>query len=232
MGAVNANSLGFAKLLLNSGNPPAEAKESDDKGVSVLHTACFNDQPDICQLLLKARADANFMDRHGQTPLFFASSAEICQLLCDAKANPNALNHRGQSACHHAARGGLKDVIVAIATHRSADPQLVDLKDKHGADVAYYARQAGIVFNAQKDIPGWTAGASGHTLSYTPKQHTTVSSAKPKPKNPGSSHNRPDWKPAGWQAGWPNSKPFPDMLPQPYDDTHRPWEEGDRHLRS
>ncbi|CAE7429040.1 ANKRD36C [Symbiodinium natans] len=67
--AVQARSAEMARLLVEA---RANPNEKDAKGVCVLHTASFDGLPDLCQTLLRARADANAADQHGQTALFFA----------------------------------------------------------------------------------------------------------------------------------------------------------------
>ena len=59
----------MARLLVEA---RANPKETDAKGVCVLHTASFDGLADLFRTLLQARADANAADQHGQTALFFS----------------------------------------------------------------------------------------------------------------------------------------------------------------
>ncbi|CAJ1429208.1 unnamed protein product, partial [Effrenium voratum] len=138
-GAVQAQSAEMAKLLLEA---KASPNEHDAKGVSVLHTASFDGLTDLCLTLLKARADANAADQHGQTALFFAPTGSVCDALLDHKASVNAVNQKGQSALHLASRAGLSEVLLWFAPRVSRE--VVELRDVHGATAAYYARHAGV----------------------------------------------------------------------------------------
>lgn len=137
--AVKAPSLPLVQSLLHA---QASPNETDPKGVSVLHSAVFDGQVEICRALLNGKADANLADRHGQTPLFFAPVRSICEVLFQHQADTNAVNHKSQTALHLAGRAGLSDVLLwlAIHMHRST----LKLPDRHGATAAYYARNADV----------------------------------------------------------------------------------------
>lgn len=138
-GAVTARSAEMVRLLLEA---KADPKESNEKGVSVLHNASFEGLADICEMLLQAKADANAADQHGQTALFFAPSGLICEKLIAFKADVNSVNQKSQSALHLAARAGLTEVLVWLSGKVSRE--IVEMRDHHGATAAYYARHAGI----------------------------------------------------------------------------------------
>eukprot|EP00913_Durusdinium_trenchii_P013952 g13100.t1 len=137
--AVGAQSSEMARLLIHA---RADPNEKDAKGVCVLHSASFDGLTDLCQTLLKGRADANAADQHGQTAFFFAPSSSVCDILLEHKANVNAVNQKGQSPLHLASRAGLSEVLMWFAPRISRE--IVDLRDIHGATAAYYARHAGV----------------------------------------------------------------------------------------
>jgi hypothetical protein len=114
----------------------------DEKGVSLLHHAAFDGQADICRMLLKAGADVNACDCHGQTPLFFAPSRTVCETLYASLADTNVINAKGQCALHLAGRAGLCDVISWLLGRCSR--AMLRLRDEHGLVPADYARQAGV----------------------------------------------------------------------------------------
>ncbi|CAL1172827.1 unnamed protein product [Cladocopium goreaui] len=132
----------MARLLLQA---RADPNDRDAKGVCVLHSASFDGLGDLCQSLLKARADANAADQHGQTAFFFAPSSKVCDVLLEGKADVNAVNQKGQSALHLASRAGLSEVLHWMAPRVSHE--VMELRDVHGATAAYYARHAGIGYD-------------------------------------------------------------------------------------
>eukprot|EP00443_Scrippsiella_acuminata_P021745 CAMPEP_0115370022 /NCGR_PEP_ID=MMETSP0270-20121206/106621_1 /TAXON_ID=71861 /ORGANISM="Scrippsiella trochoidea, Strain CCMP3099" /LENGTH=720 /DNA_ID=CAMNT_0002792841 /DNA_START=11 /DNA_END=2170 /DNA_ORIENTATION=+ len=137
--AVQAHRTELLRLILMAkGNPD----ESDNKGVSILHMAAFDGQVEHCGILLDASADANIMDQHGQTPLFFAPIRGVCEALYHHRADVNIINQKGQSALHLAGRAGLADVLTWLGSR--VDKHVLELRDMHGATAAYYARHAGV----------------------------------------------------------------------------------------
>eukprot|EP00930_Biecheleria_cincta_P048370 TRINITY_DN33696_c0_g1_i1.p1 TRINITY_DN33696_c0_g1~~TRINITY_DN33696_c0_g1_i1.p1 ORF type:complete len:422 (-),score=79.95 TRINITY_DN33696_c0_g1_i1:414-1679(-) len=137
--AVRAHSIELVQALLKG---KADAAESDDKGVSLLHLAVFDGQDEICKLLLASGVDPNFTDCHGQTPLFFAPTRAVCNTLYKSHADMNAMNLKGQSALHLAAKAGLGEVLVWMSTRVSQ--ALLCLRDAHDHMALDYARQVGV----------------------------------------------------------------------------------------
>lgn len=137
--AVQVQHADLTRLLLTA---RANPNEKDTKGVGVLHIAAFDGQPELCKLLLDSKAEANMVDQHGQSPLFFAPLSGVCEVLCGRKADVNLMNQKGQSALHLAGQAGLDQVLVWLAG-RVSKPVL-ELRDVHGATAAYYARHAGV----------------------------------------------------------------------------------------
>ncbi|CAK0846606.1 unnamed protein product [Prorocentrum cordatum] len=139
--AVQGRATDFVQALLKA---RADANESDDKGVSLLHVAAFDGAPELCGALLEAGACANAKDRHGQTPLFFAPSGEVCELLHKYGAACDQTNQKGQLALHLAGRAGLSDVLAWLAQPGHMPEPMLEQKDVHGATAAYYAHHAGV----------------------------------------------------------------------------------------
>lgn len=110
--AVLAQNIELVQCLLGSRANPNQA---NNRGVTVVHQAVFDQAEDLCKVLLQGMADPNAGDKCGQTPLFFASTPSFCRLLCGAKADPYVLNQHRQSAMHFAARAGHEDVLVWFA---------------------------------------------------------------------------------------------------------------------
>lgn len=93
-------------------------------GMTALHWACYHDQPEITQLLLRAKADAGANNRYGVTPLALActnGNAGIVEQLLTAGSDPNSTLRGGETALMTAARTG--------------KPQVVNLLLQHGAEV-------------------------------------------------------------------------------------------------
>lgn len=131
--AVDAQCSELVYVMLQGGMNPDEA---DSRGVTSLHSASFLGRADICRLLLDGEANANVLDRHGQSPLFFAPNTQVCRLLAGFNADINLVNNNGQSALHFAARAGLRDVLQWF-TERSSK-SMIDLKDVYGVTAAQY----------------------------------------------------------------------------------------------
>lgn len=72
----------------------------DAEGLSPLHRACEVDWQKLVGFLIERGADANVLDKEGQTPLFYARSPHVVEELIRAGANPDA-RWRGQSLADH-----------------------------------------------------------------------------------------------------------------------------------
>ena len=103
--ALNKNNTDFAAFILSCG---ATASDSDEEGVTPLHTAChlkvtniikvkkvelfnFND---VSKLILATGANVNATTTEGQTPLHYAAKVralEVIKLLFENKVNLNEL---------------------------------------------------------------------------------------------------------------------------------------------
>jgi len=137
--AVESGCAEFVALLLQS---QADPRQCDDQCATVLHLTAFEGHAQICRQLLRARADANALNKHGQTPIFFSANSETCEALLEGRADVNATNGSDQTPLHHAGRSGFRDVLQWLV--RNAHPDTIERRDVHGASAAYYARQAGL----------------------------------------------------------------------------------------
>jgi len=138
-GALKAGSRDLVHLLIDN---KADVNASDEKGVGVLHHACFNGQVDFVTTLLESQADPNQQDRHGQTPLFFAPTRAVCEMLFQHLCDTNLVNTNGQSALHLAGRAGFGEVLLWMS--KNVPRAFLELKDIHGWSPADYARRSKI----------------------------------------------------------------------------------------
>jgi len=176
-GAVQGRCPDLVALLLQARASP---DEHDEKGVSALHLAAFDGHAEICKVLLEYRANTNYADCHGQTPLFFAPSRPVCEALFKHHADMNATNHKGQSALHLAGRAGLGDVLVWLSTRVSR--ALLTLRDEKGAVAADYARQAGVpleVLEKLEQVAGDSQASSYRPPPSRSAAHLPVPGADP-----------------------------------------------------
>ncbi len=85
-----------------------DATAADKDGFTALHIAAQNGHGQIVRALVRARADVNAVDRHGNGPLWTASrqaslavatepSFVIVELLLGAGADPHHINNAGRS---------------------------------------------------------------------------------------------------------------------------------------
>jgi len=120
----------------------ANVNAVDLKGVGVLHGAVYDGQTDMTKILIKYKANPNIMDRHDQTPLFFAPTPSVCEILFRAQADLAIVNSRSQSALHLAAIAGLNDSLRWMAKRF---PRLIlDQKDENGKTAKDYAIQSNV----------------------------------------------------------------------------------------
>ena len=95
--------------------------------ISPLSHACMTNNHEIAKLLLDAGADPNIADRHGETPLHYASghkySKMVKLLLSHPKINVNLTDNMGDTALHKAAcQGHLK--LMTLLLDMGADPNI------------------------------------------------------------------------------------------------------------
>lgn len=132
--AVQTRNVRLLDLLVRK---HADANIQDARNVTPLHIAAFDGKADCVRVLLRARANTNSKDRHGQTPLFFAPSRQICELLLSARADANVTNKKQQTPLHMAAHAGLSDALCCMA--EATKGRTAELKDQNGHTPLHYA---------------------------------------------------------------------------------------------
>jgi ankyrin repeat protein len=70
---------------------------------------------DVAELLLKRGANPNARDRHGYTPLHWASAADVVYVLLDHGADPTITDNRGRTPLDLARDIGKTKITEAIA---------------------------------------------------------------------------------------------------------------------
>lgn len=98
-------------MLLNFGANP---RLTTGNGESALTLACMQENSDICERLIIAKANVNELDLHQRTPLLKAarhnSNSKILELLLKHHAKPDIADEEGNTPLHFAAQRGTKDL--------------------------------------------------------------------------------------------------------------------------
>lgn len=97
--------------LLKAG---ADVNATGDYANSALAVAAENGHEEIVKLLLENHALVDAREAGGTTPLMWASTADIVELLLRAGADINAIDREGRAALHHAAKGSNSEVIQTL----------------------------------------------------------------------------------------------------------------------
>ena len=91
-------------MLLNFGANP---RLTTGNGESALTLACMQENSDICERLIIAKANVNELDLHQRTPLLKAarhnSNSKILELLLKHHAKPDIADEEGNTPLHFAA---------------------------------------------------------------------------------------------------------------------------------
>lgn len=97
----------------------------NDEEQSLLHIATIDGNKGLAGQLLKYKAEINFKDKSGKTPLFYANNFEMLKYLLSNGANPNILNKKGKTALHEfVAKNNYKNVLELL--DYKADPNIID----------------------------------------------------------------------------------------------------------
>jgi ankyrin repeat protein len=138
---VNSNKLDRLQSLLTTEN----VNVSGVNGESLLHEAVCWINVDAVRLLLSRGANADALDRHGDTPLIYAASRHqhdidklygIIKLLLEAGADPNIRGSKGMTAIRWAVTNPSGDFrLVRLLLQHGADPRI---KNDAGGDAVNY----------------------------------------------------------------------------------------------
>lgn len=116
--AVAYHELDVLKALIASG---ANLKYHDPDGLGLLHAAALANRVDSAQLLIAAGVPLNDVDKHGYTPLLYASTVDfgddrMVKLLLQAGADPNIHAKTGETALSQAKRYKYPHIQTALET--------------------------------------------------------------------------------------------------------------------
>ncbi|VUC34382.1 unnamed protein product [Clonostachys rosea] len=171
--AINSENFNIVWLLLkNKADPTQFNNKSLAKAL---------EKGDLCtaSLLCQFKADPDFTDKDGETPLIKACSdndVRLAVFLLEHGANPNHKDQQGYSPLHHAIFGGSQQM-VQLLTPRISRQQL-NMRDKSGNPpivLATLKKQKSIVQNllcngASCDVPG-IAGLTALQLATEANLH-------------------------------------------------------------
>ena len=116
---------------LGSESSESFAERSDDSfdfdydkksGFTPLHIAVSKARLDMCQMLLKHKADVRAQDNKGNTPLhlaFYGGHLEISRILLEYNAEVNSQNEDGSTPLHIASSNGNIDLFRLLLAHNA-----------------------------------------------------------------------------------------------------------------
>lgn len=115
MKAVRKNYYDIVELLLNFGaNPRIE----NSQGETALSMACIQENAEICEKLICARANVNHVDCHGRTPFLRAANynkgGSVFELLAKYGANVNDQDPDKNNALHLSVRVESPEAIASL----------------------------------------------------------------------------------------------------------------------
>jgi len=112
-----------------------DATVAQADGMTALHWAAYHDNPEIVDLLVRARANVNAANRYGVTPLSLActnGNGAMVERLLTAGADPNTPLPGGETPLMTAARTGKLAAVNALLSHGAK----VDGKDDRRGQTA------------------------------------------------------------------------------------------------
>ncbi|WP_409416689.1 ankyrin repeat domain-containing protein [Flavobacterium sp. PS2] len=115
-----------------------DINRADERGSTALIIACYNDNFEAAELLLKKGANPNIQDKMGNTALMgvcFKRLDKMVQLLLSYKTTINQRNYNGATALIFAATFGT-DSIIKILLDKGADKTIQDRFSKTAFDYA------------------------------------------------------------------------------------------------
>jgi len=125
---IAANS-GQKEMVLEFTKPKRGMPKVDDKdpqGIQALMLGALKGHRDICEILIKAKAEVNAKDNYGETSLMKAAAEghhEVVKLLLEHKADPDAEDSNAISAIRKAASWGRVDCLKELLPKVKDDPR-------------------------------------------------------------------------------------------------------------
>jgi len=120
--ASKTGDLNTVKLLLSADHDLIDS--SNDDGMTVLHVAAYNNQPNIVEYLIAEGADINPRSGSGSTPLHGAAYygfIDIARILIENGCDPNLKNNGGYTPVLSALAGNQADMVELLIT-KGIDP--------------------------------------------------------------------------------------------------------------
>lgn len=122
MKAVRKNYFDIVELLLNFGANP---RFENCQGETALSMACVEENPEICEKLIVAKASVNQADSHGRTPILraanFNKSPAVIELLIKHGARIDDADEDKNNVLHQSVRTGSAEIITSLIK-LGADP--------------------------------------------------------------------------------------------------------------